>query len=152
MNDTGALSEGLRAAEEIVRTLHTLYDGFVRNFERSGVSPLTFFQCWCLDVMRRRGPLPMSEAAESFSISKQQMTRFADEMEARGLVQKRLSPDDRRVIILSLTRAGEQALDTHLDMMTAEQAERVSRLTPVEARELLECAARFRELLEKYWG
>jgi DNA-binding MarR family transcriptional regulator len=40
------------------------------------------------------------------------MTRLVDQLEARKLIERRRSADDRRVVELSLTEAGAEVLDT----------------------------------------
>jgi DNA-binding MarR family transcriptional regulator len=64
-----------------------------------------------LDVLRRllaNGPTPMSPLAERMNCEASNLTGLVDRLEVRGLVERRLDPDDRRVRVLALTRAGEE--------------------------------------------
>ena len=62
-----------------------------------------------LDVLRRlhtHGPTPMRQLAASMSCEPSNLTGLVDKLEARGLVERRADPDDRRVRLLALTDEG----------------------------------------------
>lgn len=50
---------------------------------------------------------PMSELAESLFYDASYITSLVDKLEARGLLERRPSPGDRRVKLIALTPAGE---------------------------------------------
>jgi DNA-binding MarR family transcriptional regulator len=63
-----------------------------------------------LDVLRRlrhQGPSPMRRLAEHMHCEASNLTGLVDRLEARGLVERRPDPGDRRVRLLALTQAGE---------------------------------------------
>jgi DNA-binding MarR family transcriptional regulator len=67
-----------------------------------------------------------------------------DRLEARGLMQRSASPEDRRVRLLSLTRAGQDLLKAiEPDMLRAQ--ERI--LAPLPARERSEFMRMLRALV-----
>jgi DNA-binding MarR family transcriptional regulator len=57
----------------------------------------------CLD---ERGPLPLSEVARASSMDTAAASRQVKTLEADGFVERASAPDDGRVSILRLTRAG----------------------------------------------
>lgn len=57
----------------------------------------------CLD---EDGPLPLSEVARSTSMDTAAASRQVKALEADGFVQRAANPDDGRVSVLELTRAG----------------------------------------------
>lgn len=62
-----------------------------------------------LDVLRRlytQGPTPMSQLAETMNCEPSNLTGLVDKLEARGLVERRADPADRRVRLLALTDEG----------------------------------------------
>jgi DNA-binding MarR family transcriptional regulator len=59
------------------------------------------------------GPLPMGELAARMSCDASNLTGISDRLEARGLLERRPSPGDRRVKVLTLTEQG-QALHQQL--------------------------------------
>lgn len=51
-------------------------------------------------------PRPMGSLAQAFECDASTMTWLVDRLEERGLVERRMSPADRRVKAVALTRAG----------------------------------------------
>ena len=87
-----------------------------------------------LTVLQVHGPLPMSKLADELDVSVASLTGIIDRMEARGLVERRREPDDRRVIIVHRTDAGDAVfgematerrkhLEALFDRMTDEELE-----------------------------
>ncbi|HET9084613.1 MAG TPA: MarR family transcriptional regulator [Candidatus Limnocylindrales bacterium] len=60
-----------------------------------------------LTVLQVNGPLPMSKLADELDVSVASLTGIIDRMEARGLVERHREPDDRRVIVVHRTDAGD---------------------------------------------
>jgi DNA-binding MarR family transcriptional regulator len=54
------------------------------------------------------GPRPMGELAGRLSCDASNVTGLTDRLEARGLVERRPSPGDRRVKVLALTDEGQR--------------------------------------------
>ena len=52
-------------------------------------------------------PLGLTELAERLGVTKQAAIKVVDEMEARGLLERRPNPADRRAKVLALTARGE---------------------------------------------
>jgi DNA-binding MarR family transcriptional regulator len=86
-------------------------------------------------------PLPMHTLAERLSCDASYITGLADRLEARGFVERRSDPDDRRVRQLALTDAG-RAMRERLAVGLAEPNAMLDRL---EDDELVV----FAELLQK---
>ncbi len=62
-------------------------------------------------------PMPQREAALQLGYDPSNITALADALEAKGLVERRLDPSDRRVKTLARTAEGERlvrALDESL--------------------------------------
>jgi DNA-binding MarR family transcriptional regulator len=87
-----------------------------------------------LTVLQVNGPLPMSKLADELDVSVASLTGIIDRMEARGLVERRREPDDRRVIVVHRTDAGDAVfgemaaerrkhLEALFDRMTDEELE-----------------------------
>lgn len=63
-----------------------------------------------LGVLKRSGGQSQQDVAEHLGLHPSRMVALVDELEAKGLIQRRANPDDRRVYALFLTPAGEKAL------------------------------------------
>lgn len=71
-----------------------------------------------LSVLRRQGEpyrLPATELAKASLLTSGAMTTRIDQLEARQLVRRGPDPDDRRGILVSLTRAGRALVDRAIE-------------------------------------
>ncbi|QSQ12907.1 MarR family winged helix-turn-helix transcriptional regulator [Myxococcus landrumensis] len=81
------------------------------------------------------GPLAMSTLANYLSCDASNVTGLVDRMEARGLVERRSSEQDRRVKMLVLTEAGAALRERLLERM-AEPPELIAALADEDLRAL----------------
>jgi DNA-binding MarR family transcriptional regulator len=93
-------------------------------------------QCHVLHLIEPGRPLPMRRLAETLSCDASNVTGLVDRLEARGLVQRQPSPEDRRVKVLLLTPAGTRLRSSLLRRMTA-QSHPMSRLSAQQQRALV---------------
>jgi DNA-binding MarR family transcriptional regulator len=70
---------------------------------------LTFaaYEALRLLAFSRRGSLPMGKMGERLMVHPASVTNAITRLEQRGLVERRLSPDDRRVVLATITAAGQ---------------------------------------------
>ena len=85
--------------------------------DEAGLSPV---QCHVLHLLEPDKPASMNRLADALSCDASNVTGLVDRLEARGLVQRRPSADDRRVKVLELTAAGSRLRARLLGRMTAE--------------------------------
>jgi MarR family 2-MHQ and catechol resistance regulon transcriptional repressor len=75
-----------------------------RHIESRGLKPSEF---GVLEILHHKGPLTIGEIGARMLLSSGSMTYVVDKLEAGGLVTRRVSKDDRRVIVAELTPKGE---------------------------------------------
>jgi DNA-binding MarR family transcriptional regulator len=92
---------------EIWTLLRTLFGQHRRTF-LIAASELDLHPAQAGALMSLDSPLPMSELAGLLGCDSSNVTGLVDRLEARGLVARRLSPEDRRVKHVVLTEAGER--------------------------------------------
>ncbi len=80
---------------------------------------LTAAQWYPLWKLKRDGPATSQELARDMDIDAGAMTRLVDRLAAKGLVERLRSDTDRRVVRISLTRAGQQVA-AHIPQVLAE--------------------------------
>ena len=70
---------------------------------------LTFaaYEALRLLAFSRRGSLPMGKMGERLMVHPASVTNAITRLEHRGLVERRLSPDDRRVVLATITPDGQ---------------------------------------------
>ena len=89
----------------------------------------------CL-LQRLSHPMPQREAALQLGYDPSNITALADALEAKGLLERRLDPSDRRVKTLARTAEGERLVG-ELDESLSHPPESLSRLSPDEQEQLL---------------
>jgi DNA-binding MarR family transcriptional regulator len=90
-------------------------------------------------VLRAIGEFPgrsQQVIAAEFGVPPSRMVGFIDDLEARGLVQRRRDDRDRRVHLLHLSEAGEQVLEELASVASASERDLLSALTVAERQEL----------------
>ncbi|MFC3861454.1 MarR family winged helix-turn-helix transcriptional regulator [Deinococcus antarcticus] len=101
---------------------------------------LTISQFGVLEALLHLGPLSQRRLAEKILRSSGNLTMVIDNLERDGLVRRERDPNDRRVMIVNLTKAGEKLirdlLPTHVRGLTtlfgaleAEEIEELGRLS-----------------------
>jgi len=98
-----------------------------------GLSPV---QCHVLHLIEPGQPLPMGRLAGTLGCDASNVTGLVDRLEARGLVQRRPAPGDRRVKVVQLTPAGARLRTQLLTRMTGGSCP-LSRLSAAEQRWLV---------------
>src|SRR3954471_1747450 len=82
--------------------------------QRSNLPPLAAeldlspAQCHVLHLIEPDRPVAMGDLAETLACDRSNVTGLVDRLEARGLVRRRPSDEDRRVKVLILTPTGSR--------------------------------------------
>lgn len=133
-DDTVALGTLTQSLGFLIRMSQLrMYDVFCRIFEGLDTSPGEITTLWGIDLNPevRQGAL-----ARVLNIKPAHMTKLVQRLVRSGLVVRRVPPEDRRSVRLSLTPKGLQHLDglrqTFLSVHTAENIG----LTPTESTQL----------------
>jgi len=88
-------------------------------------------------LQRLNHPMPQREAALQLGYDPSNITALADALEAKGLVERRPDPSDRRIKTLARTAEGER-LVRELDESLSHPPESLNRLSPAEQGHLLD--------------
>ena len=96
---------------------------------------LTFMQAHVLRLLEAGKPKAMGDLAEALHCDASNVTGIVDRLEARGLVERRGEPHDRRVKTLVLTPAGLQLRRRVLRALTEPPAA-IRRLSEEDLRAL----------------
>jgi DNA-binding MarR family transcriptional regulator len=80
---------------------------------------LTFaaFEALRLLAFTRHGSLPMGKMGERLMVHPASVTNAIRKLELRGLVERRLSPDDRRVVLATITGEGRAVVAEATDAL-----------------------------------
>ena len=77
------------------------------------------------------------------------LTRVCDDLVARGLIDRKPKPGDRRAVMISLTGQGRELIDRILPAVSLEVTAAYADLTPDEARQFADLSARVLENLNR---
>ncbi len=81
-----------------------------RSFQKEAVfcEDVTFTEFYILDLIDRKGLLPLSALHQALFVEKSTTTRLIEPLVTRKLIVKEKSTEDARVIILKLTEKGRE--------------------------------------------
>jgi DNA-binding MarR family transcriptional regulator len=91
-----------------------------------------------LSTLDALGPVSQQKLVASLHVNRSAMVKLIDGLEARGLVERRRNPDDRRSYALYPTAAGRKALEAMMPQMDGGEAMLASALTDAEHARLVE--------------
>jgi DNA-binding MarR family transcriptional regulator len=98
----------LKIAESLPAIMRKLFGGRLIS---SGAWELTIPQLRALTIVSDDADCTMGELARALEISLSAATGLADRLVQQGLLEREFDPDDRRLVCLRLTHAGEHALE-----------------------------------------
>jgi DNA-binding MarR family transcriptional regulator len=105
----------------------------------------TIAQYRALVVLASRGPRRIAGLAEALDVAPSTAGRMCDRLVRKGLVRRHRARGDRRVVVVSVTRAGRQVVDEATGRRRALIAEILGKL-PAEAQRAV--AEAFREFAD----
>jgi DNA-binding MarR family transcriptional regulator len=113
---------------------------------------LSMAQLNILYTLKRCGEVPMSRLAEMLNVSLSNATGLIDRIEERGYVERSRVPEDRRIVLICVTPAGEQML-SELDVLSDDLLRKVlGRLDRTEQAAVATAFASIREALSEAAG
>lgn len=118
-----------------IRRLHQISVGiFLQETGELGVTPVQYA---ALQVVGNQPGIDQRTLARSIALDTSTTGGVIDRLEARGWLERRLSPQDRRARLLYLTPAGGQGLADTLPAMLRAQEQILSPLTPRQRTEFM---------------
>jgi len=118
---------------KLTRSVNSLMS---RLSQRGALGELTVSQFGVLEALHHLGPMCQNELATKILKSSGNMTLVIDNLEKNHLVTRRRNLDDRRMITIHLTEAGEQLIQQVLPEQVAAITAEMSALTPEEQQNL----------------
>ena len=112
--------------EDIERATHLV----AVNLERAaGEVGVTQAEAHVLAQLARRGPLTVAVLHHEFGHKRSTLTSVLDRLEARGLVERTVHPEDRRSFLVEPTPVGKRAGDAVVSVVDELEARIRSRVT-----------------------
>jgi MarR family transcriptional regulator, 2-MHQ and catechol-resistance regulon repressor len=98
-------SEGTHVFQILWKTYRTLLAISDENKKKAGLGDSDYR---VLETLLQNGPLPVNRIGEMIDLTTGSITTAVDRMEAKWLVVRKNSPDDRRIRIVELTAKGRR--------------------------------------------
>lgn len=114
-------------------------DLFARRMSQLGLSPA---QAGFLRMVATAPGRSQKELADALGIPPSRFVPFADELDQKGLIERRKNPDDRRLHALYLTDAGRRLLGEVAKAGMAHEQQICAGLSPDEHDQLLDLLRR----------
>ncbi len=130
---TGHVGFLLRLAQQQV------FDEFHRHFGQAGVTPARYS---VLALLQANPDVQQGHLAEALRVKPSNMAVLLAEMEAQGLVDRRVDAANRRANLLRLTAAGHALYDELTPAILAMEQQVAHRLTPRQYATLVTLLAR----------
>lgn len=99
---------------------------------RWSAADLTFTQLRALSVLARTQPQRMSDLAVGLDMTPASASALIDRMDQRGFVTRRSDPDDRRTVLVELSRRGQHILDVMERGSSDHFTRMIEKMTPSE--------------------
>ena len=107
---------------------------FLQQTEAHGVTPVQFA---ALNQVAKTPGVDQRTLARTIGLDTSTIASVIDRLEARGLMQRQASPDDRRVRLLSLSAAGQALLSAIAPDIRKAQEQMLHPLTKAERAEFM---------------
>ena len=118
---------------KLTRAMETLGSQLQKNL---AAHELTLPQLGVLEALLHLGAMSQSELGRKLLRSNPNMTALLDTLERNGWIQRERSPEDRRVVVVSLTREGQRVIEKAFPAHAARIAELMGALSAEEQQVL----------------
>jgi DNA-binding MarR family transcriptional regulator len=136
-------------AEEIAQAADALFFAMrrARSAAADRIGGLSLAQLALLEPLAREAELPVGRLAAGADVSVPSATRMLQQLEAKGVVVRRRSPEDERRVLVGLTDEGAARLARLRARMRDRQARAYEAFTPAERAQLVTLTRRLAELI-----
>jgi DNA-binding MarR family transcriptional regulator len=142
-------TDGHVGVEEIGQAADALFIAMRRarsaGAERFG--GLSLAQVSLLEPLAKETDIPVGRLASSAGVSVPTATRMLQQLETKGIVARRRSPEDERRVLVSLTDEGAELLAALRARLRARQTHAYEAFTPTERTQLVTLLRRLTDLV-----
>ncbi len=99
-------------------------------------------------VLQRNGEMPMSRLADVLNVSLSNASGLVDRMEERGFIDRTRVAEDRRVVLVRVTKAGSRVIEENDALSDELMRDVLGRLEPAQLVIIAGAVSEFRSALE----
>ncbi|MFI8242435.1 MarR family winged helix-turn-helix transcriptional regulator [Streptomyces sp. NPDC085866] len=136
-------------AEEIAQAADALFVAMrrARSAGAEHFGGLSLAQVALLEPLATEPDIPVGRLASSADVSVPTATRMLQQLETKGIVVRRRSPEDERRVLVSLTDKGAELVATLRARLRERQAHAYEAFTPAERTQLVTLLRRLTDLV-----
>jgi len=134
-DSTKATRQALRLYIVLTRTYKTLLDMDMRKISSYGLNATEF---GVLEFLYNKGTHPLQQIGDRILITSGTITYVIDKLENKGLVVRRPSNADRRIVYAEITEAGQNKMSEILPNHYKAFVEALKVLSPTEKEQTIE--------------
>jgi DNA-binding MarR family transcriptional regulator len=128
--------DGLAAWRALLLAHNRAVRAIEADLDATDAIPLSWYDV-LLELQAEPEGLRMQDLGDRAVLSRTRVSRLVDELEARGLVQRRPDPTDKRATLASITPAGRTAFTATAPVYLAKIDEHFSRHLTAREREVV---------------
>jgi MarR family 2-MHQ and catechol resistance regulon transcriptional repressor len=125
----------LRLLRVYMKSVKSVFEVMKKDISSFGLDMGAFH---ILEFLYNKGPHAIQKIGEKFSIPSGSVTYVVDKLEKKGLIQREVSPEDRRLVLVKLTEDGQALFDDIFPKHTETIADVFSVLTDEDKHQLTE--------------
>lgn len=138
-----------RVLTDRILKLPMLFRAAIWRSERMPKTDLSHMQMMVLGEAYRAKILNMTELGGAVSVSNQQITRLVDDLVRKGLLQRESDPENRRVVLVRLTKEGNFRMESYFDAIAAVFYNEITALPPADTAALQKAVGDLCDILER---
>ncbi|ULR48544.1 MarR family winged helix-turn-helix transcriptional regulator [Streptomyces deccanensis] len=137
------------SGEEIARAADALFAAMrrARSAGAERIGGLSLAQVALLEPLATETDIPVGHLASSADVSVPTATRMLQQLERKGIVVRRRSPEDERRVLVGLTPEGAEVLATLRSRLRERQLRAYEAFTPAERTQLVSLLRRLTGLV-----
>lgn len=135
-----------RLSENMITLIPIMYKKLCKNLPSFEI---TRQQMELLHLIKLDDGKPMKYYCDKLMVSKSNLTVIADKLIDEGLIRRENDPDDRRIIILKLTRNGDIYIKKKFEIIKQDISNKLSMLDDEDIEKLNRLFSEIKEILSK---
>ena len=134
-----SVADAERVQTAFIGTVRAL--GLLRPDTTPCGQPMSISEAHALGELHHGGPVSQQALADALRLQKSTVSRLVDSLVNRGWVERAVNPDDRREVRLTLTAAGQAAVEQLSAAATAKYRGIWERIPPEKRPQVVEALA-----------
>lgn len=148
----GRMRDSRRLTIEMLGLMPIWFKRVATNKKKYSELPPGQVQALLILLLCGRPALNMTELAKGLEISRQQLTKMADTLCERGFIERTVSPESRREVLVSITDEGRALCDLVIKEREKQMELFLSPASDEEKKTILDACLIVKRLLEEDLG